>query len=99
MLSGRDRVPLAKLKLNFSRYVREVQERGRAITITQHGRDAAVLAPLESAEAEPKLAVRARLDRRPLGEIIQGLKGLPGGRSVRDEDVQQALDWTRADRS
>lgn len=97
--SATDRVAIAEVKAHLSRYVREVQERGRTITITQHGRDTAVLAPVKTAaDALPPLNIRPALDPRPLGEIIKGLRGLPEGGGVSDEDIQEALDWTRADR-
>jgi prevent-host-death family protein len=88
-VSTPDRVPLAQIKVNFSRYVRDVQTRGRPITITQHGRDAAVLAPVPM---RPRILVRGPLDPRPLGAIE--LTPLPGrGASV--EAIRRDLDEER----
>lgn len=94
--SGSERVPLAELKVHLSRYVREVQEGGRAITITQHGRDTAVLAPVKSAAgALPPLHIRPALDPRALGDIIAPR---PKGKGITAEDIQRALDEEREDR-
>lgn len=95
-LGAPDRVPLAELKVQLSRYVREVQERGRAIMITHHGRDAAVLAPVKTAtDALPPLSIRPALDPRRLGEIINPR---PKGRAISAEDVQRAIDEDRSER-
>src|SRR5947209_19182411 len=84
-----DRVTTAQLKVNFSRYVRDVQTSGRPITITQHGRDAAVLAPVP---VRPRVLVRGPLDARPLGAI--DLTPLPGRRAS-VEAIRRALDEER----
>jgi len=89
--AARERVPLAKIKSNFSRYVREVQARGRSITITQHGRDAAVLAPVAE---RPKLTVREPLDPQPLGAIE--LPRLPGA-GASAKAIRRALDEERGE--
>ena len=84
-----DRVPLAQIKINFSRYVRDVQTQGRSITITQHGRDAAVLAPIP---VRPKLTIREAVDPRPLGGL--NLRPLPG-QGTTSEAIRSALDDER----
>jgi prevent-host-death family protein len=88
-----DRVPLAKLKSHLSRYVREVQARGRGITITHHGRDAAVLAPV-ALSPRPTLAIREPVDRRPLGAL--GLRPA-AGQGASSEAIRRALDEERGD--
>ena len=88
-----DQVPLARIKLNFSRYVREVQTRGQAITITNHGRAAAVLAPVAS-WPRPTLTVREPVDRRPLGRLA--LRPPPGQGASR-EAIRHALDEERGE--
>ena len=84
-----DRVPLAQIKVNFSRFVRDVQTHGRPITITQHGRDAAVLAPLPM---RPRVVVHGPIDPRPLGAIE--LTPLPG-RGASIGAIRRALEEER----
>ena len=86
-----DRMPLAAVKTGLSRYVREVQARGRSITITQHGRDAAVLAPV-SAAGRPALTIREPIDPRPLGAL--NLRP-PKGEGASKEAIRRALDEER----
>jgi prevent-host-death family protein len=86
-----DRVPLAQIKTNFSRYVREAQMRGRSIIITQHGRDAAVLAPL-SVTPRPALTIREPIDPRPLG--LLKLRP-PKGQGTSAAAIRRALDEER----
>lgn len=40
------------LKNRASEILRQIQRRGRAVTVTRHGRPAALLLPIESEEAE-----------------------------------------------
>lgn len=91
-----DRAPLAEIKASFSRFVRDVQTRGQAVTITLHGRDAAILAPIPPAEARAPLAIRPPLEERALGELIQG--ALPGGRRVSIEAIERVIDELRGNR-
>ena len=86
-----DRVPLAAVKTSLSRYVRDVQALGRSITITQHGRDAAVLAPVTLA-SRPRLTLREPIDLRPLGAL--GLRP-PKGEGASSEAIRRALDKER----
>ena len=83
-----DRVPLARLKGRLSQYVRAVQTEGRTITITLHGRPAAILAP-----AAPQLGLRVRepVDPRPLGALR--LRP-PRGQGASAEAIRRA--WERA---
>ena len=88
-----DRVPLSRIKVHFSRYVREVQTHRRSITITQHGRDAAVLAPVAVAP-RPTLTLHLPVDPRPLGALK--LRPPPGqGASV--EALSRVLDEERGE--
>jgi prevent-host-death family protein len=89
-------VAIAALKARLSQLVREVQD-GAAITVTQNGRPAALLMPLPSVTV-PLMKVRAPLDRRPFGEILRSLQPLPDDARPTSEDIQDAIDQTRADR-
>ena len=93
-----DRVAIADVKAHLSRYVREVQEHGRTITITQHGRDTAVLSAVKAAHAPPPLNIRPALDPRPFGEIVKGLRRVPEGRGASAAAIQRAIDEEREDR-
>lgn len=93
-----ERLPVAEFKAQLSRFLREVQARGQSVTITMHGRDIAVLSPPKAAAEAPPLSVRPPLDPRPLDELIKTLKPLPDRSRVSEKDIQEALDWTRADR-
>jgi prevent-host-death family protein len=84
-------LPLARVKVGFSRYVREVQMYGRALTITQHGRPAAMLVPVTTTAAT--LNVRQAIDGRPLGALT--LRPAAGNASI--EAIHRALDAERAD--
>lgn len=85
-------VPLARVKLGLSRYVREVQMGRKSITITHHGRPAAILAPVATA-TRTMLTFREPVDPRPLGAI--GLRPASGGAS--SEAIRRALDEERGE--
>jgi prevent-host-death family protein len=88
-----ERVPLAQVKAQFSRYIRVVQTSGMPITITHHGRDAAALAPLSTAPLST-LATHGPVDPRPLGE----LKLRPGrGQGATLAALRRALDEDRGE--
>jgi prevent-host-death family protein len=94
-----ERLPVAAFKAQFSHYLREVQTRGRPITITMHGRDVAVLSPPKATAPEQvPLQVRPPLDPRPFAEIIKGIRPLPEGQGASAEAIQKVLDETREDR-
>lgn len=88
-----DERPLAKVKVQLSHYVREVQTHGRAIVITHHGRPAAILAPVTAAP-RPALAVREPLDPRPLGALK--LRP-PAGKGAGSDAIRRALDEERGE--
>jgi prevent-host-death family protein len=91
------KVAIAFAKANFSKLVREVQA-GRSITLTQHGRPAAVLAPLPSTTPTPAMSVRPPLDTRPFGELLRSLQPLPDEARPTADDIRDAIDETRTDR-
>ena len=93
-----ERLPVAEFKAQLSRFLRDVQARGQSVTITMHGRDIAVLSPPKTAAEAVPLNVRPPLDPRPLAELIKSLEPLPDGSRVSENDIREALDWTRADR-
>jgi len=86
-------LPLSRMKASFSRCVRDVQATGRAITITQHGRAAAVLAPVHGV-SRPPLAIREPIDRRPLGALQ--LRP-PKGDAAKPAAILRALDDERGE--
>ena len=88
-----ERIPLAQIKINFSRFVRDVQSHRRAITITQHGRDAAILAPVAVA-SRPAITIRGPVDPRPLGALK--LRP-PPRRGVSAAAIRRALDEERGE--
>jgi len=68
---SRDIQPLSEFRANTAKFVRHVQETGRPLVLTQHGRGAAVLLKVEEYErlveraelAEDIRAAEAQLDR------------------------------------
>jgi antitoxin YefM len=55
---SRDIQPLSEFRANTAKFIRHVQETGRPLVLTQHGRGAAVLLKLEEYE---RLVERAEL--------------------------------------
>lgn len=71
-------VPLAKIKDDFSRYLREAA--ARAIVITRHGKPAGVLIGFESEDAW--LEYRLENDPRFLRRIAKARANLRAGKGV-----------------
>jgi prevent-host-death family protein len=89
-----DQVALAELKARLSHYVRVVQRAGRPITVTSHGRVAAVLGPPPE-DTVPRPDTREPLVDAPLGRIALPP---PPRQKITREDLQRALDEVRSDR-
>jgi prevent-host-death family protein len=76
-------VPLAELKDDFSRYLKEAA--AREIVITRHGKPAGVLIGFDSEDAW--LEYRLENDPRFLKRIAKARASLRAGRGVALEDV------------
>lgn len=96
---------MRELKTKLSGYLREVK-RGETILVTDHGQVVAQLVPPGSL-AEVKLSADDRVRHRLLAEGLVSHLGTqeqgewpaaPGGRGVKREDVEAALDAEREDR-
>jgi prevent-host-death family protein len=81
---GRDRVPLAEVKDDFSRYLKEAA--AREIVITRHGKPAGVLIGFES--EDDWLEYRLENDPRFLRRIARARASLRSGRGVALEDIE-----------
>ena len=81
--SGSKEVPLAEVKDDFSRYLKEAA--AREIVITRHGKPAGVLIGFESEDAW--LEYRLENDPRFLQRIASARESLRAGRGVRLKDV------------
>ena len=77
-------VPIAKVKDDFSRYLKEAA--GREIVITRHGKPAGVLIGFES--EEDWLEYRLENDPRFLKRIAEARTSVRAGRGVALEDVE-----------
>lgn len=77
-------VPLAELKDDFSRYLKEAV--AREIVITRHGKPAGVLIGFES--EDDWLEYRLENDPRFLKRIAKARASLRAGRGVALEDVE-----------
>lgn len=62
---------LYEAKTRFSEIIRQVRERGVAITISYHGRPVAEIRPLSEADPDP-VAERVRL-LEERGEVVRGV--------------------------
>ena len=78
---SRDIQPLSEFRASTAKFVRQVQETGRPLVLTQHGRRAAVL--LDISEYE-KL-----VERSELVEDIRTAKHSWNGRGRRSRDCQE----------
>lgn len=78
-------MPLAKVKDDFSRYLRLAEE--AEVLITRHGRPAGVLIGFESEDAW----IEYRLEHHPefLQRVAAARAALAGGQGVRLEDVAE----------
>jgi prevent-host-death family protein len=77
-------VPLAEVKVDFSRYLKEAT--AREIVTTRHGKPAGVLIGFGS--EDDWLMYRLENDPRSLKRIAKARESLRGGRGVALEDVE-----------
>jgi prevent-host-death family protein len=79
-----DVVPLGDLKVNPGRIVRRVDETGRPVLLTSHGRGVAVVQGLSDYEA-------AQEEREFMRAVVAGLADVDAGRVVPLADVKRRL--------
>ncbi len=81
---SQDVVPLGDLKVNPGKVVRHVDETGRPVLLTSHGRGVAVMQGLSEFEA-------AQEEREFMRAVVAGLADLEAGRELSLEDVKRRL--------
>lgn len=69
---SRDIQPLSEFRANTAKFVRQVQETGRPLVLTQHGRGAAVLLDIERYERLVERAELAEDVRIAEGQLERG---------------------------
>lgn len=79
-----DVVPLGDMKVNPGKIVRRVDETGRPVLLTSHGRGVAVVQALAQFEA-------AQEEREFMRAVVAGLADIEAGRVSSLEDVKQRL--------
>ena len=84
MRFSEDVVPLGDMKVNPGRVVRHVDETGRPVLLTSHGRGVAVVQALSEFEA-------AQDEREFMRAVVAGLADIEAGRVSSIEDVKLRL--------
>jgi prevent-host-death family protein len=88
MVSGvkfsEDVVSLGDMKVNPGKIVRRVDETGRPVLLTSHGRGVAVVQALSDYEA-------AQEEREFMRAVVTGLADIDGGRVIPLADVKRRL--------
>ncbi len=79
-----DVVPLGDLKVNPGRLVRRIDETGRPVLLTSHGRGVAVVQALAEFEA-------AEDERDFMRAVVKGLTDLEEGREFSLDEVKRQL--------
>ncbi len=79
-----DVVPLGDMKINPGKVVRHVDETGRPVLLTSHGRGVAVVQALSEFEA-------AQDEREFMRAVVAGLADIEAGRTSSIEDVKLRL--------
>ncbi|MHB8869075.1 MAG: type II toxin-antitoxin system prevent-host-death family antitoxin [Thermoleophilia bacterium] len=79
-----DVVPLGDMKVNPGKIVRRVDETGRPVLLTSHGRGVAVVQALSEYEA-------AQEEREFMRAVVTGLADLDAGRVLSLEEVKHSL--------
>jgi len=79
-----DVVPLGDMKINPGRVVRRVDETGRPVLLTSHGRGVAVVQGLSQYEA-------AQDERDFMRAVVAGLADIDAGRVVSLDEVKREL--------
>ena len=79
---SQDVVPLGDMKVNPGKVVRRVDETGRPVLLTSHGRGVAVVQSLSEFEA-------AQEERDFMRAVVAGLADIDAGRVIPLEDVKR----------
>jgi len=79
-----DVVPLGDLKVNPGKIVRRVDQTGRPLLLTSHGRGVAVVQALSAYEA-------AQEEREFMRAVVAGLADIEAGRVMPLEEVKHSL--------
>lgn len=79
-----DVVPLGDMKVNPGRVVRRVDETGRPVLLTSHGRGVAVIQGLDEFEA-------AQEERDFMRAVVAGLADIETGRVMALDEVVRSL--------
>jgi len=79
---SQDVVPLGDMKVNPGKIVRRVDETGRPVLLTSHGRGVAVVQSLADYEA-------AQEEREFMRAVVAGLADIDAGRVTPLEDVKR----------
>ena len=80
-----DVVPLGDMNVNPGKIVRRVDETGRPVLLTSHGRGVAVIQGLSEYEA-------AQEERDFMRAVVAGLADIEAGRISSLDDVKRSLD-------
>jgi len=81
---SQDVVPLGEMKVNPGKIVRRVDETGRPVLLTSHGRGVAVVQALDEYEA-------AQGERDFMRAVVTGLADIEAGRVMPLEEVVRSL--------
>ena len=81
---SQDVVPLGDMKVNPGKVVRRVDETGRPVLLTSHGRGVAVVQALSEYEA-------AQEEREFMRAVVVGLADIDAGRIVPLSEVKRRL--------
>jgi prevent-host-death family protein len=84
---SQDVVPLGDMKVNPGKIVRRVDETGRPVLLTSHGRGVAVVQSLSEYEA-------AQEEREFMRAVVAGLADIDAGRVVSLADVKRRFGLT-----
>jgi prevent-host-death family protein len=84
MRFSEDVVPLGDMKVNPGRVVRHVDETGRPVLLTSHGRGVAVVQALGEFEA-------AQEERDFMRAVVAGLADVEAGRVMSLDDAMRSL--------
>ena len=79
-----DVVPLGDMKVNPGKIVRRVEDTGRPVLLTSHGRGVAVVQGLDDYEA-------AQEERDFMRAVVAGLADIEAGRVVALDEVVRSL--------
>ncbi len=79
-----DVVPLGDMKVNPGKVVRRIDETGRPVLLTSHGRGVAVVQALDDFEA-------AQEEREFMRAVVAGLADIEAGRVLSLDDAMRSL--------